>query len=347
MPYRPTERTRARLAAARERIVSAALTQLAEGGYASASVVAVARRAGVATGSVYRHFPSKGDLFAEVFRRASQREVDVLRLDDRPARAGRAAARGLGRGVRAPRAGRAGPRVRADRRAGRSRGRGRAAHVPARVRGPVRARAPRRDAGGPAPVAGRRAGRDRDRRRARRGAWSGRSSAARPAPTRSSPACRPSSSNPSEPMSTLTHDVLNQSVPFEDVNLFDADLALQEGLAREGAGWAVDRARDTGAVAGSAEAQEHGRRAERNEPRLDHARPLRPPGRPGGARPELALAAARRRRARDPRAAVARPAAGRARGARRARAAVDARQRRRHVPGVDDLLGGAGAAPLG
>ena len=69
-------------------------------------------------------------------------------------------------------------------------------------------------------------------------------------------------------MSTLTHDVLNQSVPFEDVNLFDADLALQEALAREGAGWAVDRARDTGAVAGSAEAQEHGRRAERNEPRL-------------------------------------------------------------------------------
>src|SRR3954453_4953091 len=78
MPYRPTERTRARLAAARERIVDAALTQLAEGGYASASGVSVARRAGVATGSVYRHFPSKGDLFAEVFRRAAQREVDVL-----------------------------------------------------------------------------------------------------------------------------------------------------------------------------------------------------------------------------------------------------------------------------
>src|SRR5918994_6424930 len=78
MPYRPTERTRARLAAARERIADAALDQLAEGGYASASVVAVARRAGVATGSVYRHFPSKGDLFAEVFRQASQREVDVL-----------------------------------------------------------------------------------------------------------------------------------------------------------------------------------------------------------------------------------------------------------------------------
>ena len=78
MPYRPTERTRARLAAARERIADAALDQLADGGYASASVVTVARRAGVATGSVYRHFPSKGELFAEVFRRASQRELDVV-----------------------------------------------------------------------------------------------------------------------------------------------------------------------------------------------------------------------------------------------------------------------------
>ena len=78
MAYRPTERTRARAAAARERIVAAALDQLADGGYASASMAAVARRAGVATGSVYRHFPSKGDLFAEVFRQASQREVDVL-----------------------------------------------------------------------------------------------------------------------------------------------------------------------------------------------------------------------------------------------------------------------------
>ena len=79
MPYRPTERTRARLAAARERIVDAALDQLAEGGYASASVATVARRSQVATGTVYRHFPSKQDLFAEVFRRAAQREVDALR----------------------------------------------------------------------------------------------------------------------------------------------------------------------------------------------------------------------------------------------------------------------------
>ena len=78
MPYRPTERTEQRKAEMRERIVAAALDQLADGGYASASVQAVAKRAGVATGSLYRHFPSKSDLFAEVFRRATQREVDVF-----------------------------------------------------------------------------------------------------------------------------------------------------------------------------------------------------------------------------------------------------------------------------
>ena len=79
VPYRPTHRTEARKAATRERIVAAALEQVAEGGYSSASVQAVAARAGVAVGTVYRHFPSKADLFAEVFRLASQRELDVIR----------------------------------------------------------------------------------------------------------------------------------------------------------------------------------------------------------------------------------------------------------------------------
>jgi AcrR family transcriptional regulator len=78
MPYRPTEKTEARRLATRERIVAAALDRVARGGYASAGIQAVAAEAGVAVGTVYRHFPSKGDLFAEVFRRASQRELDVV-----------------------------------------------------------------------------------------------------------------------------------------------------------------------------------------------------------------------------------------------------------------------------
>ena len=79
MPYRPTERTEARREATRERIVRAAHGLIARGGYREAQVAAVAAGAGVATGSVYRHFPSKAELFAEVFRRASQREVDATR----------------------------------------------------------------------------------------------------------------------------------------------------------------------------------------------------------------------------------------------------------------------------
>src|SRR3954447_3493653 len=78
MPYRPTQRTEAKRAATRDRIVRAALELVARGGYREAQVAAVAQRAGVATGTVYRHFPSKGDLLTEVFRVASQREVDAV-----------------------------------------------------------------------------------------------------------------------------------------------------------------------------------------------------------------------------------------------------------------------------
>src|SRR5688572_16655595 len=78
MPYRPTERTAARKAEVRERIVAAAVEQLADGGYASAGIQAIATRAGVATGTVYRHFASKAELSAEAFRRAAARELAVV-----------------------------------------------------------------------------------------------------------------------------------------------------------------------------------------------------------------------------------------------------------------------------
>ena len=62
--------------------------------------------------------------------------------------------------------------------------------------------------------------------------------------------------------------VLNQAPPLEPVNLFEVDVALREALEREGGDWGVDRAREAGAVAGSAETREHSRRAERNLPIL-------------------------------------------------------------------------------
>jgi AcrR family transcriptional regulator len=78
VPYRPTEKTEARRAQTRARIVRAALELVARGGYREAQVAAVAQRAEVATGTVYRHFPSKADLLTEVFRVASQHEVDAV-----------------------------------------------------------------------------------------------------------------------------------------------------------------------------------------------------------------------------------------------------------------------------
>jgi len=65
-----------------------------------------------------------------------------------------------------------------------------------------------------------------------------------------------------------THEVLNQPPPLAPYNVFDADLALSEGVAREGGAWGEDRLRDTGALAGTPETIEHSERAERNEPRL-------------------------------------------------------------------------------
>ncbi|MCO5970519.1 TetR/AcrR family transcriptional regulator [Actinoallomurus soli] len=108
MPYRRTPRIEARLGASRDRIRAAALAVVAEQGYAGCSIAAVARRAGVATGSVYRHFPSKSDLVAEVFRVASQREVDAFTRAASPDRAAAESVAAVietfaGRALRAPR----------------------------------------------------------------------------------------------------------------------------------------------------------------------------------------------------------------------------------------------------
>jgi AcrR family transcriptional regulator len=51
---------------------------LEEGGYAAASVQAIADRVGVSAGALYRHFPSKAELFVEVFREAAKRDLAAV-----------------------------------------------------------------------------------------------------------------------------------------------------------------------------------------------------------------------------------------------------------------------------
>jgi AcrR family transcriptional regulator len=72
-------RVAARVADSRRRILEAARIVVAEQGYAAAQVAVVASVADVATGSVYRHFPSKASLFAEMLRGVCDRELAVVR----------------------------------------------------------------------------------------------------------------------------------------------------------------------------------------------------------------------------------------------------------------------------
>ncbi|MFG3343790.1 TetR/AcrR family transcriptional regulator [Streptomyces sp. NPDC048018] len=78
MPYRRTPAVQARLDAQRTAVVEAGLGLLSEQGYAGCTVAAVAARAGIATGSVYRHFPSKAELSVELFRTVVGREVAAV-----------------------------------------------------------------------------------------------------------------------------------------------------------------------------------------------------------------------------------------------------------------------------
>lgn len=77
--YRRTVEGQARLDAQRLRIVAAATQQLAERGYIGCSIAAVAKRAGVAAGTVYNHVASKAELVAEVFREVVGHEVAAVR----------------------------------------------------------------------------------------------------------------------------------------------------------------------------------------------------------------------------------------------------------------------------
>jgi AcrR family transcriptional regulator len=65
-------------AGTRERLLAAARELIEEGGYGTASVIAIADRAGLAAGTLYRHFGSKQELFVEVFRSVCDREVRAM-----------------------------------------------------------------------------------------------------------------------------------------------------------------------------------------------------------------------------------------------------------------------------
>jgi AcrR family transcriptional regulator len=79
LPYRRTENVVRRLAARHDAIIAAARQMASEGGMAAVQIAAVAARAGIAAGTVYRYFPAKTDLVAALLAEIADSEIGALR----------------------------------------------------------------------------------------------------------------------------------------------------------------------------------------------------------------------------------------------------------------------------
>src|SRR6266403_3360443 len=79
MPYRRTANVARKLAARHDAILAAACEAAAEGGMAAVQIAPVAARAGIATGTVYRYFPSKTELVAALA--AALADVEIVALE--------------------------------------------------------------------------------------------------------------------------------------------------------------------------------------------------------------------------------------------------------------------------
>jgi AcrR family transcriptional regulator len=79
MPYRRTENVTRRLAARHDAIIAAARQMASEGGMVAVQIAAVATRAGIAAGTIYRYFPAKTDLVAALLAGLAREEIGALR----------------------------------------------------------------------------------------------------------------------------------------------------------------------------------------------------------------------------------------------------------------------------
>lgn len=80
MAYRPTEKTEARRAAQHDHLLKTALAVVAKEGFQGLTISAVAQEADVATGTLYKYFDSKAALCTEVFKLATEKEVNKVKL---------------------------------------------------------------------------------------------------------------------------------------------------------------------------------------------------------------------------------------------------------------------------
>src|SRR5690349_12840419 len=83
MPYRRTENVARRLAEREQAIVEAARSAARAGGMSAVQIAAIAERAGIASGTIYRYFPSKSELVSELIATVAEPEIERVRIDFR------------------------------------------------------------------------------------------------------------------------------------------------------------------------------------------------------------------------------------------------------------------------
>src|SRR5882672_34185 len=79
MAYRKTEKVLANLEARRNSILASAIDVIARSGMEGLTTDAVAERAGVATGLMYKYFPDKAELVAAVVAHILARDLAAMR----------------------------------------------------------------------------------------------------------------------------------------------------------------------------------------------------------------------------------------------------------------------------
>ena len=93
MAYQATIKTEENKLNRRKKIVEVAKLRIKASGFSGVSMVNIAKEVGVATGTLYRYFPSKQDLCTEVFRIYT--EIEVQHIDELAHRSGLNAAEKL------------------------------------------------------------------------------------------------------------------------------------------------------------------------------------------------------------------------------------------------------------
>ena len=79
MAYRKTEKVLAQIEARRNSIIASAIDVIAKAGMEGLTTDAVAARAGIANGLMYKYFPDKSELLATVFAKLLARDLETVR----------------------------------------------------------------------------------------------------------------------------------------------------------------------------------------------------------------------------------------------------------------------------